>query len=83
VSFENVTEDFFNPQTLEWDTKTNWPYSENDVVRRGGRVFVARRAAWLEPPEGLGDGVTWFLTPVGSLPPEDFAALCRHLAEAG
>lgn len=80
---EDVTEDFFNPETLEWDTKTNWPYSENDVVRRGGMVFVARRATWLEPPEGFDDGAMWMLTPVSSLPPEDFASLCRRLAEAG
>jgi len=80
---EDVVEDFFNPQTLEWDTKTNWPYTQNCVVRRGGTVFVARRAEWLEVAPEHADGVLWGLIPIKSLPAEDFSALCRWLAEAG
>lgn len=80
---DDVTEEFFDARTLEWESRTNHPYRENDVLRKDGMAFVARRAAWLEPPGGFEDGVMWVLIPVRDLDPEDFTALCRQLAEAG
>jgi hypothetical protein len=76
-----VSEDFFNPLNLEWETRVNHPYTQDDVVKIDGVVYAAQRANWLEPPDGCATSIMWVLTPVRLMEPKDFAELCRKLAQ--